>query len=312
MFMMCQRIGRPPISTMGLGRYSVSSRNLVPSPPARITTFILIAMCRSPTYAFWDVSRSIYGILTESPLPTQACRTERSRHHQHHPHRVLRRIIVRVIGVFDGDSTTKGRKRISEPVNAFRQPEHVQCNTNAVLLGRMVWIVRWKEGGKVGAKAWGLFRIESTKVDLISVVDPSTHLQIDLTGIGLERIRHQLTLIRPEQGLCMSEVLWRGNRILKAQISQTIFGKTGNVHSALFRYRQKRHKTSDGGNLEVQVVCAHHLLVHNSVSQPGYAKPHEKPAARMSVAVVWSTSVESRKSAQEAAEIVVIIIATTE
>jgi hypothetical protein len=32
----------------------------------------------------------------------------------------------------------------------------------------------------------------------------------------------------------------------------------------------------------------------------------------MSVAVVWSTSVESRKSAQEAAEIVVIIIATTE
>src|SRR5688500_18726033 len=38
--MMCQRIGRPPISTMGLGRVSVSSASRVPWPPARITTFI--------------------------------------------------------------------------------------------------------------------------------------------------------------------------------------------------------------------------------------------------------------------------------
>jgi hypothetical protein len=30
----------PPISTMGLGRISVSSANLDPSPPARIPTFI--------------------------------------------------------------------------------------------------------------------------------------------------------------------------------------------------------------------------------------------------------------------------------
>ena len=37
---MCQRIGRPPISTIGLGRVSVSSVNRVPRPPARITTFI--------------------------------------------------------------------------------------------------------------------------------------------------------------------------------------------------------------------------------------------------------------------------------
>src|SRR5208282_3132884 len=257
-------------------------------------------------------SRSTHGISTASPLPTQAGRTERSRHHQHHPHRVLRRIIVDVIGIFHCDPTTKGRKRISKPLNTFRQPEHVQCNTNAALLGRLVWIIRWKDSGKVGVKAWGLFRIESAKVDLISVVDPSTYLQIDLTSIGTERIRHQLTLIRPEQGLCVSDVVWRGDGILKAQISPTIFGKTGDVHSALFRYRQKRHKPSDGGNLEVQVVCAHHLLVHDRVSQPGYAKPHEKAAARMSVAVVWITSVESRKSAQEAAEIVVIIIATTE
>src|SRR4051794_2057419 len=36
--MMCQRIGWGPISTMGFGRYSVSSRSRVPLPPQRITT----------------------------------------------------------------------------------------------------------------------------------------------------------------------------------------------------------------------------------------------------------------------------------
>src|ERR1017187_7329098 len=38
--MICQRIGFPPISIIGLGRVSVSSVNRVPSPPARMTTFI--------------------------------------------------------------------------------------------------------------------------------------------------------------------------------------------------------------------------------------------------------------------------------
>src|SRR5271170_2367529 len=38
--MMCHRIGRPPISTIGLGLTSVSSTSRVPSPPAKITTFI--------------------------------------------------------------------------------------------------------------------------------------------------------------------------------------------------------------------------------------------------------------------------------
>src|SRR5579859_1742218 len=38
--MMCQSSGRPPICTIGFGRYSVSSRNRVPIPPAKITTFI--------------------------------------------------------------------------------------------------------------------------------------------------------------------------------------------------------------------------------------------------------------------------------
>src|SRR5208283_1571400 len=37
--MMCQRMGRPPISTIGFGRNSVSSRKRVPSPPHSKTTF---------------------------------------------------------------------------------------------------------------------------------------------------------------------------------------------------------------------------------------------------------------------------------
>src|SRR5262245_6227901 len=38
--MMCHRIGRPPISTIGLGLTPVSSAKRVPAPPARITTFM--------------------------------------------------------------------------------------------------------------------------------------------------------------------------------------------------------------------------------------------------------------------------------
>src|SRR5258708_6217587 len=37
--MMCQRMGRPPISTIGLGRMDVSSLSRVPKPPARIMSF---------------------------------------------------------------------------------------------------------------------------------------------------------------------------------------------------------------------------------------------------------------------------------
>src|SRR5262252_978194 len=40
--MMCHRIGMPPISTIGLGRAIVSSDNLVPNPPARMTVFIAL------------------------------------------------------------------------------------------------------------------------------------------------------------------------------------------------------------------------------------------------------------------------------
>src|SRR5437773_3818334 len=43
--MMCQRTGRPPISTIGFGITAVSSVRRVPKPPARMTTFI-----NSPLY----------------------------------------------------------------------------------------------------------------------------------------------------------------------------------------------------------------------------------------------------------------------
>jgi hypothetical protein len=41
---MCHSSGRPPISTMGLGRNSVSSRMRVPWPPQSSTTFGLAAV----------------------------------------------------------------------------------------------------------------------------------------------------------------------------------------------------------------------------------------------------------------------------
>jgi hypothetical protein len=43
--MMCHRIGRPPMSIMGLGRDPVSSAIRVPRPPARITHFIYTTPC---------------------------------------------------------------------------------------------------------------------------------------------------------------------------------------------------------------------------------------------------------------------------
>src|SRR5690606_8738502 len=38
--MMCQRIGLPPISTIGLGRTALSSLMRVPNPPARMTAYM--------------------------------------------------------------------------------------------------------------------------------------------------------------------------------------------------------------------------------------------------------------------------------
>src|SRR3954447_10131421 len=50
--MMCHRIGRPPISTIGFGLTSVSSARREPTPPASISTF----MIRSPNSNVVSVS----------------------------------------------------------------------------------------------------------------------------------------------------------------------------------------------------------------------------------------------------------------
>ena len=45
--MMCQRIGRPPISTIGFGLVSVSSERREPRPPARMTALTPLDAGRS-------------------------------------------------------------------------------------------------------------------------------------------------------------------------------------------------------------------------------------------------------------------------
>src|SRR5688572_5292498 len=44
MFMMCHRMGRPPISTIGFGRSTVSSDSREPRPPARMTALIFVLL----------------------------------------------------------------------------------------------------------------------------------------------------------------------------------------------------------------------------------------------------------------------------
>src|ERR1035437_5738935 len=51
--MMCHRIGRSPISTMGLGLEAVSSDRRVPSPPARITTFTTLPLPEMTNRGRW-------------------------------------------------------------------------------------------------------------------------------------------------------------------------------------------------------------------------------------------------------------------
>src|SRR5271157_2328669 len=77
--MMCQRMGRPPTSTMGFGRNSVSSRSRVPNPPHRITTFTfgrprhrsagVAQWCRLGQYSVSDNAHSIPYLEMEPMLP---------------------------------------------------------------------------------------------------------------------------------------------------------------------------------------------------------------------------------------------------
>src|SRR5690606_11195463 len=56
--MMCHRIGRPPISTIGLGLMAVSSERRVPNPPASMTTFIASSIPAVPAAAGSDSGSS--------------------------------------------------------------------------------------------------------------------------------------------------------------------------------------------------------------------------------------------------------------
>src|SRR3984893_16879449 len=76
--MMCQRIGWPPISTIGFGLTSVSSERRVPRPPARMTTFSSSPACGFITLPLWGragwgrrLARAEYPIFALSiPLST--------------------------------------------------------------------------------------------------------------------------------------------------------------------------------------------------------------------------------------------------
>src|SRR6266581_1241486 len=71
--MMCQRIGLPPISIMGLGRTDVSSLMRVPMPPARMTAFMRKVLCEfqflSPVNRPWtDLSSTVIACISfQSP-----------------------------------------------------------------------------------------------------------------------------------------------------------------------------------------------------------------------------------------------------
>src|SRR5437762_13804643 len=67
--MMCQRIGRPPISIIGFGRKCDSSEIRVPRPPARMTAFMdayMDSFAWLATPARWkrqDKSRGCAGLV---------------------------------------------------------------------------------------------------------------------------------------------------------------------------------------------------------------------------------------------------------
>src|SRR5713226_9069050 len=63
MFIMCHRIGLPPISTIGFGLACVSSLNREPKPPARMTAFIQVSPFRyfNSQPSGREVPRSLVG-----------------------------------------------------------------------------------------------------------------------------------------------------------------------------------------------------------------------------------------------------------
>src|SRR5215468_5936047 len=73
MFMICHRIGLPPISTIGLGRKAVSSERRVPNPPAKITTFIgsLLLRCRTPMSSMLHTTQPCNDGVMIKPFPSR-------------------------------------------------------------------------------------------------------------------------------------------------------------------------------------------------------------------------------------------------
>src|SRR6266496_2092395 len=63
--MMCQRIGRPPISIIGLGLRWDSSLMRVPRPPARMTAFIDLRGFFRPRFFYRE------PLLASSPVPRE-------------------------------------------------------------------------------------------------------------------------------------------------------------------------------------------------------------------------------------------------
>ena len=70
--MMCQRIGLPPISTIGFGRVAVSSLRRVPRPPARMTAFIG-EPSRQNYAAAEHTNASEKNLLSGKPDSTRSC-----------------------------------------------------------------------------------------------------------------------------------------------------------------------------------------------------------------------------------------------
>src|SRR5579863_536790 len=76
--MMCHKMGRPPISTMGFGRNSVSSRKRVPNPPHKMTTFILILQTFSSSRQAPDCNRAARPMSTALEGPHMIVGQKRS------------------------------------------------------------------------------------------------------------------------------------------------------------------------------------------------------------------------------------------
>ena len=75
--MMCHRMGVPPISTIGFGRDCVSSLIRVPSPPARMTAFILSQWYQRSSFGKGDwviIEISAPSISTRISRPTRTAK----------------------------------------------------------------------------------------------------------------------------------------------------------------------------------------------------------------------------------------------